>query len=230
MIQQSHSELSVNSYSVVETSSASPPPAESSIPWETAAKIIAEHQGPDERDACQYVFESPLIVKSADVKDFTKISFPEGKPLLQCALDLIARINKEFTYDKEATTVDTPVDKVLASKKGVCQDFAHLAISAFRSMGLPARYISGYLETLPPPGKTKLVGVDASHAWLSLYVPGLSWVDLDPTNNLIPGENHITVAWGRYYGDVTPVKGVLMGGGMHTLTVTVDVAEQKDES
>ena len=118
------------------------------------------------------------------------------------------------------------MEQVLEDRKGVCQDFAHLAVSCLRSLGLAARYVSGYLETLPPPGKPKLVGADASHAWISLFVPDAGWVDLDPTNNLIPGEAYVTLAWGRDYGDVTPVKGVVMGGGVHTLTVTVDVAVQ----
>ena len=141
-------------------------------------------------------------------------------------MDLMQRIFTEFTYDKSATNVDTPVESVLADRKGVCQDFAHLAIGCLRSLGLAARYVSGYLETQPPPGKAKLIGADASHAWLSLFVPDEGWVDLDPTNNLIPGEKHITLAWGRDYGDVTPVKGVVMGGGSHTLSVMVDVVAQ----
>ena len=136
------------------------------------------------------------------------------------------RVFTEFAYDKSATTVDTSVDQVLATKKGVCQDFAHLSISCLRSLGLAARYVSGYLETQPPKGKPKLVGADASHAWLSLFIPGIGWIDMDPTNNLVPGERHITLAWGRDYGDVTPVKGVVMGGGIHKLSVSVDVSPQ----
>lgn len=224
MIQQPHGDLSILSTSIIETSLPSYPPAEKSMPWETVVQCISEHKTPEDRDAYQFVFESPLIATTLPVKDFACVSFSSGKPVLACALDLIGRIFHEFTYDKTETQVDTPVHKVLENRKGVCQDFAHLAISALRSMGLAARYVSGYLETQPPPGKAKLVGADASHAWLSLYVPGLAWVDLGPTNNLIPGEKHITIAWGRDYGDVTPVKGVVMGGGSHTLTVTVDVA------
>ena len=126
------------------------------------------------------------------------------------------RIFTEFAYDESATDVDTRVDQVLSNRKGVCQDFAHLAISCLRGLlGLAARYVSGYMETQPPPGKPKLLGADASHAWFSIFVPSIGWMDLDPTNNLIPGERHITLAWGRDYGDVTPVKGVVMGGGRH---------------
>ena len=125
--------------------------------------------------------------------------------------------------------MDTTVDQVLVNRKGVCQDFAHLMISCLRVLGLAGRYVSGYLETAPPPGKPKLIGADASHAWVSLFVPGTGWVDLDPTNNLMTGETHITIAWGRDYGDVTPVKGVVMGGGMHTLSVMVDLTVQGNQ-
>jgi transglutaminase-like putative cysteine protease len=139
-------------------------------------------------------------------------------------MDLMRRLFTEYVYDKSASTVETPVDQVFINRRGVCQDFAHLALACLRSLGLAGRYVSGYLETLPPPGKDKLVGADASHAWVSLYVPDEGWIDLDPTNNLIPGEMHITLAWGRDYSDVAPVKGVVMGGGAHALAVEVDVA------
>ena len=157
---------------------------------------------------------------------YAQTSFTQGIPVLAGALDLIRRIFTEFTYDKSATTVDTSVDQVLANHKGVCQDFAHFAISCLRALGMAARYVSGYLNTVSPPGEPKLIGADASHAWISLFIPDTGWVDLDPTNNLIPGDNHITLAWGRDYGDVTPVKGVVMGGGVHTLSVMVDVKPQ----
>ena len=151
-------------------------------------------------------------------------SFPPGTPVLAGAVDLTRRIFTEFTYDKSASTVDTSVAQVLASRRGVCQDFSHFAIACLRSLGLAARYVSGYLETLPPPGKPKMVGADASHAWVSVFVPEVGWIDFDPTNNMLSGESHITLAWGRDYSDVAPVKGVVMGGGVHTLSVVVDVA------
>jgi transglutaminase-like putative cysteine protease len=159
---------------------------------------------------------------SPDAMAYARNSFPPGTPVLAGALGLVRRLFTDFTYDKSTTTVD----QVLVDRKGVCQDFAHVAISCLRALGLAARHTSGYLETSPPPGKPRLVGADASHAWISLFVPDAGWVDLDPTNNLIAGESHITVAWGRDYGDVTPVKGVVMGGGVHSLSVTVDVAPQ----
>ncbi|MCA9209436.1 MAG: transglutaminase family protein, partial [Planctomycetales bacterium] len=142
---------------------------------------------------------------------------------VEAATDLNARIHTEFAYDPRATTVNTPLEQVLKQRRGVCQDFAHLAIGCLRAMGLPARYVSGYLRTIPPPGQPRLVGADASHAWLSVYCGPLGWVDLDPTNNVIPTTDHLTVAWGRDYSDVCPIQGVFVGGGQHTMTVSVDV-------
>jgi transglutaminase-like putative cysteine protease len=224
MVQQPHDELVMTAESIVETASPTVSHDLASPQWESVARRMAVHDRADELEAVQFVFESPLITLSDDVNAYARASFPPGKPVLAGAMDLMRRVFTEFAYDKSATTVDTPVDRVLADKKGVCQDFSHLTIGCLRSLGLAARYVSGYLETQPPPGKPKLVGADASHAWLSLFVPDLGWVDLDPTNNLIPGERHITLAWGRDYGDVSPVKGVVMGGGTHNLSVMVDVA------
>ena len=225
MVHHPHNALAITATSSVETAPFSPPAAEATPPWENAAQRLAQCNHPDELEAYQFVFTSPMTSTGADVKTYAAPSFQPGAPVLAGALDLVGRIYRDFAYEKDATTIDTPVAQVLARRKGVCQDFAHLAISCLRSLGLAARYVSGYLETLPPPGKPKLVGADASHAWVSLYVPDVGWVDLDPTNNLIPGEKHITLAWGRDYSDVTPVKGVVMGGGEHTLSVTVDVAQ-----
>ncbi|MEN9849778.1 MAG: hypothetical protein RL368_2518, partial [Pseudomonadota bacterium] len=143
--------------------------------------------------------------------------------------DLMRRIFTEFTYDPHFTTIITPLSDVLLHRRGVCQDFAHLMIACLRSLGLAARYVSGYLETLPPPGQVKLQGSDASHAWLAVYVPGRGWIDFDPTNNQIPTNQHITTAWGRDYSDVTPLKGIIFGGGEHLLSVSVDVNRATDE-
>ncbi len=224
MVQQPHNELSMTATSMVETSQPVTPPPAGTLPWETVSRRLAAHDGPAALDALQYIFVSPLITVNPAALDYAQPSFPPGTPVLAGAMDLMRRIFTEFTYDKTATTVDTPVDRVLADRKGVCQDFAHLAISCLRALGLAARYVSGYLETQPPPGIPKMIGADASHAWVSLFVPDAGWVDLDPTNNLVAGDHHITLAWGRDYGDVTPVKGVVMGGGVHTLSVMVDVA------
>jgi len=223
MVQEPHEQLSIVADSSVVTSAPAAPSPAATAPWETVVKRLAARERAEDLDACQFVFPSPLIQTSSAAATYARPSFSPGSPVLAGALDLIGRIFTEFTYDNSATAIDTSVEQVLASRKGVCQDFAHLAIACLRSLGLAARYVSGYLETLPPPGKTKLIGADASHAWLSVFVPDGGWVDLDPTNNLIPGEKHITLAWGRDYTDVTPVKGVVMGGGSHTLTVSVDV-------
>jgi len=226
MVQHPHNELAMTAASVVDVALPVIPAPESTPAWEDVALNLAEHLQPAALDAYQFVFASPLITVLPDARDFSQRAFPPRTPVLMGALDLIGRIFTEFTYDKSATTVDTTVAQVLAERKGVCQDFAHVAISCLRSLGLAARYVSGYLETQPPPGKPRLVGADASHAWVSLYVPDAGWVDLDPTNNVTAGEHHVTIAWGRDYGDVTPVKGVVMGGGRHNLSVMVDVTAQ----
>lgn len=223
MVQQPHSRLSLTATSVVRTARAADMQPEATPSWEEVGQRLRAHAVADDLDAYQFVFASPLIALTSDIREYGQRSFPPGTPVLDGGINLMQRIYTEFAYDKTASTVDTPLAEVLANRRGVCQDFAHLAIACLRSLGLAARYVSGYLETLPPPGKPKLVGADASHAWISLYVPDLGWVDLDPTNNLLPGESHITLAWGRDYSDVAPVKGVVMGGGSHALDVQVEV-------
>jgi len=225
MVQHPHDELAVTATSTVATAPPATPAPAATADWETVARRLAACRQPPDLDAYQFVFASPLIAVPPAARAYAQRSFPPGTSLLQGALSLVGRIFSDFQYDKAATTVDTSVDQVLASRKGVCQDFAHLAISCLRSLGLAARYVSGYLQTSPPPGRPRLIGADASHAWVSLFVPDHGWVDLDPTNNLVPGDTHITLAWGRDYADVSPVKGVVMGGGKHTLSVMVDVEE-----
>lgn len=227
MVEHPHTTLAVTATSTVRTGRAPQHSPAATPAWEAAARHMAAHAQPDELEAYQFIFTSPMITWDEAAIAYARQSFLPGRPLLEAAIELMGRIFTEFAYDKSASTVDTPVSQVLASRKGVCQDFAHLAIACFRSLGLAARYVSGYLETLPPPGKPKLTGADASHAWVSLFVPETGWIDLDPTNNVVPGESHITMAWGRDYGDVAPVKGVVMGGGAHTLKVTVDVAREE---
>jgi transglutaminase-like putative cysteine protease len=155
--------------------------------------------------------------------EYAERSFAPGRPIVDAALDLTRRIYTDFSYDRRATNVSTPVDEVLALRRGVCQDFAHLQIACLRALGLPARYVSGYLVTRPPPGRPRLVGADASHAWVGVYCGDAGWLPLDPTNNAIPNEQHITLAWGRDFGDVTPMRGVITGGGRHQVKVSVDV-------
>ena len=224
MIQHPHDALTITAASTVATNNEKTPEPEATMPWEQVAERLRQRATDEDFDASQFLFASPLISLLPEAVAFARPSFAPHRPLLAGAVDLIQRIYTGFRYDKSATSLDTSIDQVLLKRRGVCQDFSHLAISCLRSLGLAARYVSGYLETLPPPGKPKLVGYDASHAWISVYLPNWGWVDLDPTNNMLCGESHIAVAWGRDYGDVTPVKGVVMGGGIHTLTVSVDVA------
>lgn len=175
-------------------------------------------------EAREFVLNSPMIRASQALREYARPSFNRDQPLLSAVRDLTQRIYSEFTYDPDSTHVATPLNEVLSKRRGVCQDFAHLAIGCLRSLGFPARYISGYLETFPPPGQEKLVGSDASHAWFAVYSPGEGWFEFDPTNNNMPAEHHITTAWGRDYGDVSPLKGVFFDGGdSQKLKVSVDV-------
>lgn len=227
MIEQPHAELSLTATSIVRTGRSLRIEPAATLPWEEVERRLQAHTTPEDLEAYQFTFASPMISIDPAIQAYARTSFPPGRLVLEGGMDLMQRIFTEFAYDKAASTVDTPVAQVLANKSGVCQDFSHLAIACLRSQGLAARYVSGYLETLPPPGKPKLEGADASHAWVALYVPGEGWVDLDPTNNIFTGEAHITLAWGRDYSDVAPVKGVVMGGGLHTLAVEVDVARME---
>jgi transglutaminase-like putative cysteine protease len=174
-------------------------------------------------DARQYILDSPMVTVTPELADYARNSFLPNRVLVDVVHDLMQRIYRDFTYDPTFTTIATPLSEVLSFRRGVCQDFAHLAIGCLRAYGIAARYISGYVETLPEPGKQRLVGADASHAWFSVYVPGTGWMDFDPTNNTVPLDQHITLAWGRDYADVTPLKGIAFGGGQHTLSVSVDV-------
>jgi transglutaminase-like putative cysteine protease len=179
----------------------------------------------------QFVFASPYIPPASEIRAFARSSFPEGRTLLMGAIDLMHRIHRDFRFDPSATNITTPLTRVLAERRGVCQDFAHFQISCLRSLGLAARYVSGYLLTDPPPGQPRLTGADASHAWLAVYCPHHGWVDLDPTNDVIVGQRHVVLGWGRDYGDVSPLRGVLLGGSEHSLHVGVSVVplEQDDE-
>jgi transglutaminase-like putative cysteine protease len=174
-------------------------------------------------DAKLYLLDSPMVIASLALADYARSSFQANRPLVQVVADLMQRIHVDFIYDPSFTTIATPLSDVLHFRRGVCQDFAHLAIGCLRSMGIAARYISGYVETQPEPGKQRLVGADASHAWFAVYVPNSGWLEFDPTNNKLPFDQHITLAWGRDYTDVTPLKGIAFGGGQHSLSVSVDV-------
>jgi transglutaminase-like putative cysteine protease len=187
------------------------------------ARSLPADLSPAGLDAYQFVFESPRIKPGALFAVYASSSFPPGRALTDSLLDFTARIHNDFRFDSKATNVRTAPEEVLRLRRGVCQDFAHLQVACLRSIGLAARYVSGYLRTYPPPGRPRLVGADASHAWVSVYCPGAGWLDVDPTNNLIPFQSHVTLAWGRDYGDVSPVRGVILGGRDHKLEVGVDM-------
>lgn len=176
-------------------------------------------------EAKQYVLES-IFIRRTDkaIRDYAELSFKGNRSVFDAAYELMQRIYTDFQFVSGFTSISTPIAEVMKEKKGVCQDFAQIAIACIRSIGLPARYVSGYIETLPPPGKEKLVGADASHAWFSVYIPGFGWVDFDPTNNQIPLDQHIVVGWGRDYYDVPPLKGVVYGSGKSKLDVAVDIS------
>jgi transglutaminase-like putative cysteine protease len=222
-LHEPHDCLVVEAHSDLEVHATGRPDFSASPGWETVEEALAGDPSDEILDACQFVFDTPRVRSSAALAGYARESFPEGRPLLAAVLDLTRRIHQDFRFDKEATEVATPVQTFFEKRRGVCQDFAHLQIGCLRSLGLPARYVSGYLRTMPPPGKPRLVGADASHAWCSAWCPGAGWVDFDPTNNCVPSDGHITVAWGRDYGDVSPIYGVLLGGAKHKLRVAVDV-------
>jgi transglutaminase-like putative cysteine protease len=222
-LQKPHEALIVEASSELEVHGVERMNFSASPAWETVAESLVNDHSDEGLDAYQFVFGSQRVGASRELADYAREAFPTGRPLLDGVLELMQTIHRDFTFDTKATEVTTPVQAFFQKRRGVCQDFAHLQIACMRSLGLPARYISGYLRTLPPPGKTRLVGADASHAWCSAWSPGIGWVDFDPTNNCVPADGHITVAWGRDYSDVSPIHGVLLGGAKHTLDVGVDV-------
>jgi len=224
-IQEIHSRLEIITHSRVNVRAEANPQKESTAPWRSVAEMFRDPVSPEVVEPYQFVFDSPQVRASQELDAYARHSFADGTPLLAGVRDLNRRIYEDFTFDPKATTVATPLEEAWEKRRGVCQDFAHFAIACLRSLGLPARYVSGYLRTRPPEGRERLAGADASHAWYSIFVPGTGWVDFDPTNNLQPVEEHITVAYGRDFGDVSPVAGILTGGGRHTVKVAVDVEQ-----
>jgi len=222
-IQEPHEELRIEARSRVAMDGPSVLWPEHAPAWDEIVHNLPADFSAEGLDAYQFVFESPRIKPGAEFAAYASESFPPARPLTEALLDFTSRIHQEFKFDSKATTVKTSPREVLRLKRGVCQDFAHLQVACLRSLGLPARYVSGYLRTTPPPGRTRLIGADASHAWVSVYCPGTGWLDVDPTNDVIPGEGHVTLAWGRDYGDVSPVRGVILGGRDHELDVGVDM-------
>ena len=218
-----HQRFAVTVEADVSVEFAPPPQADFTCAWEDIVAMAAA--GGPNYAASEFAFGSPMAPADAEAGAYAAASFTPGRPILAAVFDLCARINRDFAFKPGVTTVNTPVAAVLAGRAGVCQDFTHLMIAAMRAHGLPARYVSGYLRTRPPPGQTPRRGADQSHAWVGCWLgPDHGWVDLDPTNNLVVRDEHVVLAWGRDYSDISPVRGVLLGGGAHTVTVGVDLA------
>jgi transglutaminase-like putative cysteine protease len=230
-IEAEHASLEVKSEVWVSVSGRDYPDDGDTPPWEQVRNRLQYQAGrpphPADLEAARYLFESSRVRNKRELAAWALQCFPPKRPILAGVRTLMDRIHGELTFDPKATTVSTPVMQVFEQKRGVCQDFSHLMLSCLRSIGLAARYVSGYLLTHPPKGRPRLVGADASHAWVSVYVPdaaGGVWVDADPTNGMFPSLEHITVCWGRDYDDVIPLRGVLLGGGDHELDIAVTVA------
>lgn len=224
-LQHAHDRLRVVADSLVATAAAQEPA--SSLPWQEVVERMRYHRDARYDPAAGFAFASPYVPRDGAFAAYAQPSFTEGRPLLEAARELMHRIHADFEYAPAATDVNTPALEALSLRRGVCQDLAHVMLGCLRSIGLPARYVSGYLLTEPPPGQPRLVGCDASHAWVSVYLPATdgpgAWVDLDPTNDRAPGEDYVTLAIGCDFSDVSPMRGVIHGGARHTLRVAVTV-------
>jgi len=227
MVGEPHKELVVEARSEVvrkpDIATATDVTAGKTPAWEESTRALAEDHTLEGLDAYQYQFESSRIRIRPEFAGYARESFTPGRPMLDALMELTSRIYRDFKFDSSVTTVRTPPEEVFKNRRGVCQDFAHVQLACLRSINIAARYVSGYLRTSPPPGKPRLVGADVSHAWVSAYCRGIGWVDVDPTNNVAPTDGHVTLAWGRDYGDVSPLRGLIMGGGKHALKVEVDM-------
>ncbi len=222
-IEAPHDAFAVVLDAVVAVGFAPPPPAGATPPWEAVRDAAASLAGVE---AAEFALASPLAPADPGAGAYAVQSFPSGRPVLDGLLELTARIRRDFAFKPGVTTISTPVSQVLSTPAGVCQDFAHLMIAGLRAIGLPARYCSGYVRTRPPPGQARRHGADQSHAWVGCWLgPGLGWVDLDPTNDLVVRDEHVLLGWGRDYADISPVKGILLGGGKQVLEVSVDLVE-----
>jgi transglutaminase-like putative cysteine protease len=220
---QPHTHLEILAESRVTVDAAPERASRDSLTWEEVRASLEAPSDDAARDAVQFLFDSPMTTFKSDIAAYARESFPAGRPLLAGAMELMHRIHADFRYDTTVTDAATPVDQVFEIRAGVCQDLAHVGIACLRSLGLPVRYVSGYLLTHPPAGMPRLIGSDASHAWFSVFAPPFGWVDLDPTNAVIVSDGHVTAAWGRDYGDVAPVAGIILGGNDHVIDVGVDV-------
>lgn len=226
-LDRAHAALHVAVTAIVAIDRRPPPGAADTPSWEQVARDATRPEAAN--DAAEFAFPSPMAPAAPAVRTYAAASFPPARPILAALLDLMRRIRADFRFDPEVTTIATPVDQVLRLRAGVCQDFAHLMIAGLRGLGLPARYVSGYIRTIPPPGQPPARGADHSHAWVSCWLgPKHGWVDLDPTNALVVADEHVWLGWGRDYGDVSPIRGVLLGGGPHTLRVSVDISPRPE--
>jgi transglutaminase-like putative cysteine protease len=214
---RTHDEFSATATSVVDVQAVRPETAPE-VSWEAARDELAAHPDPALLEAYEFVFESPFIAIAPELAEYVRPTFLPGRPLVNAVSELSRRIHREFLYQPKSTSIDMPLLEVFANRRGVCQDFAHVMIGALRSLGLAARYVSGYLRS-----GAVYQGADASHAWASVFVPGAGWLDFDPTNDARPSDGHVTLGWGRDYGDVTPVKGIALGGGKQIVEVDVRV-------
>jgi transglutaminase-like putative cysteine protease len=222
-IEEPHKVLIVEAKSQVEIDRQPNSPAGLSRPWEESTRSLAKDQSAEVLGAYQFQFASPRVRLNREFAAYALESFTPGRPMREALMELTARIYADFRFDPKVTNVRTPPEEVFRKRQGVCQDFAHVEIACLRSINVAARYVSGYLRTYPPPGKPRMVGVDASHAWISAYSRDEGWLDMDPTNNVAPTDGHVTLAWGRDYGDVSPLRGLILGGGANALKVEVDI-------
>jgi transglutaminase-like putative cysteine protease len=222
-IEQEHEELTVHAKSTIVVVAREPVDLPGSTAWDTLAEAPARGSGALALDVARYACASRHTRPTREIAEYARKSFSANRAVLLGVWDLVTRIYHDFVFDPTATDISTPVMEVLRKRRGVCQDFSHLALACVRSLRLPARYVSGYILTSPPPGRPRLAGADASHAWISVWAPEAGWVDFDPTNGLMPREEHITIAYGRDYDDVSPISGILLGGSEHSVTVGVDV-------
>jgi len=219
-----HQVLIVQSEFTVELARrATPERLKESLPWELMRDTVLQSKAAATQQACQFLYSSPHVSCSTQLQQYALISFTPGRPQLDAAMDLTRRIFEDFEFDDKATEISTPLEEVFEGRRGVCQDFAHLMIGCLRSLGLPACYVSGYILTHPPEGQPRMVGADASHAWVSVYCPTLGWVDFDPTNRCLVQSEHVTLGLGRDFSDVTPMRGIVLGGGEQKLQVEVTV-------
>ena len=218
-----HPHMQVTLEGLVDVAASPPPATDATPPWHEVSQA-AFTGGPAAWEAAEFLFESPMVAIVPEARDYTEKSFPPERRILDALLDLNARIRRDFAFRTDVSTVNTPVRQTLAQRAGVCQDFAHLMIAGLRSLGLPARYVSGYIRTYPQPGKKRRVGADQSHAWVGAWLgPEHGWIDLDPTNGIVIVDEHVVLGWGRDYSDVCPLRGIILGGGHHTVTARVDL-------